>query len=153
MNSADFISLAIKLSNSRQEAELRTAVGRAYFGAFHVVRELLEICGIRFPSKELFGADVHRTIRFCLASAGNADAAAAANKLNILRQQRNFADYDLESVRFAPANTQNVKADIRLAIELLDALQRCRTEETFAQLRDELRAYAGDVLRLPVREE
>jgi hypothetical protein len=55
MNSADFISLAIKLSNSQQEVELRTAVSRAFYGAFHSVRELLEECGIAFPARELLG--------------------------------------------------------------------------------------------------
>ncbi|HEX7380161.1 MAG TPA: hypothetical protein VF278_23775, partial [Pirellulales bacterium] len=74
MSPNDFVSLAVKLSNSAHEAELRTAVSRAYYGAFHSARDLLEDCGISFPPKELLGADVHRKIRFCLESADNGDA-------------------------------------------------------------------------------
>lgn len=47
MNPASFISLAVKLSNGRQEAELRTPVSRADYGAFHSARELLEDCYAR----------------------------------------------------------------------------------------------------------
>lgn len=46
MDPAEFISLALRLSTSHREADLRTAVSRAYYGAFHLVRELLEDCGV-----------------------------------------------------------------------------------------------------------
>lgn len=153
MNSADFVSLAVKLSNGRQEAELRTAVSRAYYGAFHSARELLEECGVSFPAKELFGADVHRKLRFCLANAENADAALISNRLNYLRRRRNTADYDLKTDRFALAHDKNVRASIMTAIEIVDALQRCRTADTFSQFRKLVRRYARDVLRLPVSDE
>ena len=89
---ADFISLAVKLSNSDQESSLRTAVRRAYYGVFHSARRLLEECGIGFPRSELFGADIHRKVRFCFANAGNESAKLVANRLSSLREQRNDAD-------------------------------------------------------------
>jgi uncharacterized protein (UPF0332 family) len=153
MNPADFISLAIKLSNSQQEAELRTAVGRAYYGAFHAARELLEECDIGFPPKELFGADIHRKVQYCLANAGNANADAVATRLHILRRQRNAADYDLKIDSFSGSRTKQVTSNTQRAIEIVDALQHCRTGEAFQQFRDNVRAYARDVLRLPVRQE
>ena len=153
MNPSDFISLAVKLSYSRQEAELRTAVSRAYYGAFHVAREALEDCGICFPGKELFGADIHRKVRFCCASAGDMDASMAANKLDILRGERNYADYNLRTKKFSYTKVKNVKAVVQRAIEIVDDLQRCRTGAAFDQFRSKVRAYARDVLRLPVRDE
>ena len=153
MNPTDFVSVAVKLSNSRLEAELRTAVSRAYYGAFHEARELLEECGIGFPQKELFGADVHTKVRYCLANADDIDAAVAANKLNDLRSQRNYADYDLKTERFSPSHAKNVTARIQMAIEIIDALRRCRSEPTFAQFQKKVRIYARDVLRLPVLEK
>lgn len=153
MNPADFISLAVKLSNSRQEADLRTAVGRAYYGAFHSVRELLEESAIDFPPKELFGADIHRKVRFCLAHAGNPDAALIATNLDALRRHRNHADYDLKSDLYSLANFRNVKTCVQLCIGIVDALQGCRTDEAFDQFRETVRTYARDVLRLPVREQ
>jgi uncharacterized protein (UPF0332 family) len=153
MDPTDFISLAVKLSNSRQEAELRTAVSRAYYGALHAARELLEQCGVGFPPKELFGADVHRKVRFCLANANDADAALFANKLSDLRSQRNNADYDLKTERFSLAHAKNVSARTQLAIEIVDALQRCQSEPRFGGFQEKVRAYARDVLRLPVQHE
>lgn len=153
MNPADFISLALKLSNSQQESELRTAVSRAYYGAFHSARELIEGCGIRFPRAELFGADIHRKVRFCLAHADNDDAALVVNRLSSLREQRNHADYDLTSDRFSVANSRNVKTTVRIAVEILDAIQRCRSEAAFPALRERVRAYARDILRLPLVAE
>lgn len=153
MNSADFISLATKLSNSRQEVELRTAVSRAYYGAFHSVRELLEECGIAFPPKDLLGADIHRKVRFCLANSGNADAMLVAGKLDIMRQQRNLADYDLTTESFSLSNAKNVRACVQRTVQIVDALQRCRGEPTFVQFRETVCAYARDVLRLPVHGE
>lgn len=150
MNPADFISLAIKLSNSQQEAELRTAVSRAYYGAFHAARELLEECGIRFPPKQLFGADVHRKVRYCLANANNKDSMLAADRLHSLRWKRNGADYDLKTVDFSVSNLKNVIACRQLAIEIADALQRCRSVQALPDFRQKARAYARDVLRLPV---
>ncbi len=41
MDACDFISLAIRLSNSDQEADLRTAVGRACYASFHLAKQLV----------------------------------------------------------------------------------------------------------------
>ncbi|HVA51338.1 MAG TPA: hypothetical protein VNH11_33660 [Pirellulales bacterium] len=153
MDPADFISLALMLSNSHQESELRTAVGRAYYGAFHCARELLGECGIRFPRSELLGADIHRKVRFCLSQADNEDAGLVVNRLSSLREQRNDADYDLKTRRFTVQNAANVKATVRIALEIVDALQRCRAETALSALRDQVRAHAHDVLRLPQEGE
>lgn len=153
MNPADFIALAVKLSNSQQEVDLRTAVSRAYYGAFHSARELLEECGIGFPAKEAFGAAIHTKVRYCLANAGNTDARKATNKLGALRSQRNSADYDLKSDHFSVSHGNAVKVNVRIAIEIVDALQRCRGEIALPDFREKVRAYARDVLRLPVQGE
>lgn len=150
MNPREFISLAVKLSNCRQEAELRTAVGRAYYGAFHAAREVLEECGVCFPPKELFGADIHRKVQFCLANAGDPDAALVAKKLNTLRRQRNQADYDLKTERFSLSNVKNVRSCVQMAIEIVDALEQSRSAQGFGPVREKVRTYARDVLRLPL---
>lgn len=152
MNPTDIISLAVKLSNSGQEAELRTAVSRAYYGAFHAARELLEESGVCFPSRELFGAQIHTKVRYCLANADDNDAALIASKLSDLRSQRNYADYDLKTDRFSVPRAKNVAECTQLAIEISDALRRCRREPKFGQFRDKVRTYARDVLRLPVED-
>jgi hypothetical protein len=150
MDPQDFISLAIRLSNGPIEADLRSAVSRAYYGAFHVARQFLQDCGLRLLRKELDAAEVHRKVRYCLSAARNADATFAANRLKSLRERRNIADYDLHSTDFSrPAE---IKLFVRAAIQIADALQRCRAEPTFAETRDEIRTYARDVLRLTVTD-
>lgn len=100
MDPREFISLAIRLSSSSRESDLRSAISRAYYGAYHVAGELLEGCGIVFSGKELYGADVHRKVRFCLRESGNHDAAKAGEKLGSLRDERNQADYALKLRKF-----------------------------------------------------
>lgn len=58
MGGRDFLDLAVRLSEGRSEAELRTAVSRAYYAAFHVAKELLEDAGIALPNT----AEAHRNV-------------------------------------------------------------------------------------------
>jgi uncharacterized protein (UPF0332 family) len=146
MDPADFISLAIRLSNSHNEADLRTAVSRAYYGAFHVAREFLEDCGVYLSGKELFKVEAHQKVRFCLGESRNEDAVMVGKKLGSLRDRRNEADYELKLTTFS--NPANVAIEVRIARELVDAVVRCRTEPTFSAIRESVRAYARDVLRI-----
>lgn len=146
---ADFLAVAIKLSNGRHEADLRSAVSRAYYGAFHFARELIEECGVKISRKQLYAADVHRKVRFCLDHSGSTLAVKAAEKLDSLRERRNAADYDLRSAEFTP---QRVALQLRASQEIIDALRNGRTEPGFSQLGVEIRKYARDVLRLQVEE-
>ncbi|HJT32787.1 MAG TPA: hypothetical protein VJ783_12160 [Pirellulales bacterium] len=150
MNPVDFIALAIKLSSSRNEADLRSAVSRAYYGAFHVARQFLGDCGVRFSAKELYAAEIHKKVRFCLGESGNADAHLAGDNLRTLRSQRNEADYNLESTDFLVRG--GVMVTVRLAPEIVDAFQRCRAEPAFSEARAKIRSYARDVLRIAVDE-
>jgi hypothetical protein len=69
-----------------------------------------------------------------------------------MRQQRNLADYDLRTQKFSLSHAKNVKTGVQRAIQIVDALERCRREPTFLQFREMVCAYARDVLRLPVQE-
>ncbi|HEX5447051.1 MAG TPA: hypothetical protein VFW87_24765 [Pirellulales bacterium] len=142
--------MALRLSNSRNEADLRTSVSRAYYGAFHVARQFLGDCGLHFPPKEMYAAEIHKKVRYCLDASGNGDTILAGDNLRTLRNQRNEADYNLGSVEFrSPAS---VVAAVRLAPEIIDAIARCRTEPAFSEARAKIRIYARDVLRIAVDE-
>lgn len=96
----EFVTTAIKLSNSRHEADLRSAVSRGYYGAFHFARQLIEDCGVKISRKQQYAADIHRKVRFCLRQSNNDAAKDAGDKLESLRDRRNEADYDLKSAKF-----------------------------------------------------
>lgn len=149
MDPREFISLAIRLSSSKREADLRSAVSRAYYGAFHVACELLEDCGIQLSERDLYGADVHRKVRFCLRESDNDAAGKAAEKLGSLRGERNEADYDLKSRTFDSAS---VAFQLRLTHEIVDAIDQCRRGPMAVEIREKIRAYARDVLRVPINE-
>lgn len=151
MEPAEFISVALRLATSHREADRRTAISRAYYGAFHVALRFVQNCGVYFAPKETYGAEIHRKVRYCLRESGNASAVDAGGSLLTLRNQRNAADYDLDSAIFG--NSANVLRTVLLAPEIVDALQRCRLEPAFSETRAKIRAYARDVLRATVRDE
>ncbi len=147
MNSADFLALAIRLSNSRNEAELRTSVSRSYYGAFHCVVELIEKCGVKLPE----AAEAHEKIRWCLDQASHPDAKLASDKLNSLRADRNEADYDLRSVRFQ--NSLNAQLLLRVAQDIANAIANCAAEPVYSDIRARIRKYARETLRFTVSDD
>lgn len=148
MDPVDFVSLAVRLSGSHNEAELRSAVSRSYYGAFRIAKTFLADCGIRWPRKESYAAEIHRKVRHCLSQSANVDAMLAGDQLWSLRDLRNQADYELESTMFKA--TANVATAVRIATEIVDSLQRCRSEPAFSEVRENIRKYARDVLRISI---
>lgn len=119
MDGGAFLSLALQLANGDTEARLRTSVSRAYYGAYHVARELVENCGVVVPKR-----DVHNKLQWCLEQVGQAIAdvelAKAGSKLGSLRTDRNRADYDLGD----PSFTRKINAlkAAKKAHEVTDAI-------------------------------
>ena len=82
-NPIEFIDLARELLRSSDgEARIRTAMGRAYYASFLIARGAV---GINEKTP-----DVHRRVVSALYQRNP----VIANKLHLLRRQRNFADYD-----------------------------------------------------------
>lgn len=148
MDPLDFISVALRLANSKCEADRRTAVSRAYYGAFHIARRFLVKSGLCFSQKETYGAEIHRKVQYCLAESGNGEAVKASSHLQLLRERRNEADYDLESAEFD--TTASALALVRVATQIVDIIQRCQSEPSASEIRAKIRAYARDVLRMTV---
>jgi uncharacterized protein (UPF0332 family) len=150
MDPRDFISLALRLTTSQNKADLRSAVSRAYYGAFHVARQLLIDVGLRWPRKESYAAEIHVKVRHCLSQSANLDAMFAGDQLWSLRDLRNQADYELDSIKFK--SSAQVVPLVRVAMEIVDTLDRCRAEPAFSEVRDRIRRYARDVPRITVAE-
>lgn len=148
MDARDFISSAIRLSNSQHEADLRSAVSRAYYGAFHIAHQFLTASRLQWPRNQSYAAEIHVKVRHCLSQSGNAEAIRAGELLRSLRDLRNEADYNLDSTKFRVAG--RVATVIGQAIQVVDAIGRCRSEPAFSEMRAKIRGYARDVLRMPV---
>lgn len=92
MTGKDFIEFAAQLSASDSAAACRSCISRAYYGAFHVAREILDQdCGVVLPAN----AECHVKLQQLLECSGYAPWREAGRKLNTLRSMRNKADYDL----------------------------------------------------------
>jgi uncharacterized protein (UPF0332 family) len=93
MEPHDFHRLAAQLANSTQAAELRTAISRAYYAAYHVSAALLEAMGFR-PSR---GPAGHGDVRNRLSNSGDLEIMRVGNQLGQLHSQRIAADYHLHN--------------------------------------------------------
>lgn len=139
----DFLSLAVKLSNSSGEAEKRSAVSRAYYGLFHCARLLLEDCGVPMPET----AEAHVKIGWCLQRCLNESVADAGGKLSTYRTTRNDADYKLSDKRFADGKF--IQVQIGIAKRIFTSLQSAAGD--MATIRPAVRKYAKDDLKMIVR--
>jgi hypothetical protein len=146
MNAEEFLDLAVKLSGRPTEAERRTAVSRAYYGAFHVALALVsDKCGVTLPIDE-----AHKKICFCLKGSKHALAEAAGRQLDSLRTARRIADYELTNPQ--PANARWASIQIGLMQQAVDNLAACSRPSAVDEVAAGVRRYARDVLRLIVRD-
>jgi hypothetical protein len=145
MNPDEFLTLAIRLSNSNGEAEKRTAVSRAYYGSFHAARLFVTSCGVKCPES----AEAHDKIAKCLQHCGDPSAETAGRELDSLRSTRNRADYRLNSEQFRDA------AFIRLQLERAQRIHSAilNAYGIIETIRGPLREYASDILGLPLSSD
>ena len=147
MTGNDFIVLAEKLAGVGGFAECRSAVSRAYYGAFHSALDLLASAGIFFPP----GPESHQKLRFCLLESGVLQAIEAGEKLESLRRERNRADYDLRQTR--SEKVEFARRQVIIAAEITVCAGQCGDEPAWAQFRPSVRAYAEKVLRMTLVDD
>src|SRR5262245_53651972 len=129
MTGRDFLPLGESLAHEASEAAWRTSVGRAYYAAFHVARELFEDLGFAVPKADR--AHGYLWLRLC--NCGEPTVEKVGWDLKDLRGERNFADYDLK--RILPAiHAQDAVIDAKQIIQALDdaAREPIRTQITDA---------------------
>lgn len=134
-----FLDLAQQLAVGTTEAEWRTAVSRAYYGAFHEARRLLRGLGFVVPRAER--AHAHLWLRLSNCSVAQIELAGA--DLNRLRRERNTADYDVERTLHRIDAALHVQNARRLA----QALDAAHVEPTRTRITDAMKIYERDVLK------
>ena len=94
MDPKDFLELADELAHQQaREVDLRSAVSRAYYGAFNYLRSALAAQGVRFEGS----TGDHQKLSYYFFNCGDNDLSMLGSSLNNLRTARNQADYDLDS--------------------------------------------------------
>lgn len=138
MNGRDFLPLARKLAADPSEAAWRSALSRAYYAAFHVARELLESMGFAVPKADA----AHKHMAWRLGNCGDAQVEDVGQKLDILRGERNSADYDMRHPMPQNLAQQRIKM-VEQILRTLDAIG----EPTRTQITDAVKIYERDVLK------
>ena len=138
MNGQNFIEIAGMLAANQlgdSAARNRTAISRAYYGAFHRVIEFLASFNVTVPSNH----QSHHIAYQKLFQTRIPSAQEAADLLNDLRGERNTADYDLD--RPAPEKTANAMLSVESAHDLCACLEECLNEPIRSEL---IRAFSAD---------
>jgi hypothetical protein len=139
MDGRAFLKFARELVDSTDEERRRSSISRAYYGAYHVAREVVQSCGVIVPKR-----DVHNKLQWCLQQVGeksaNKDLAKAGGKLGDLRTERNKADYDLDDRQIAkPANC--LKA-VKRAEQIVDVLAALTAQMQDSSVRTHILSFA-----------
>jgi uncharacterized protein (UPF0332 family) len=135
----DLMALAERWVQQPTEAEWRAALSRAYYAAFHEARALLRSLGFRVPR----GDRAHAYLWMRLLNAGDPQVQATGSDLNILRNQRNRADYDIDQA--FPQHEAVVQ--IRTARAIIQTLVSCTADPLRTQITDAMRVYERDILK------
>lgn len=109
-NWKEYVRLAEFLHKQGSEECLRSAISRAYYGVFGIVRNLKGLKETR--------ADIHSMVINSFKNSYKKDEKFVGKLLDDLRRQRNIADYDEEKV----ISFEDSKRCILKAKEILDKL-------------------------------
>lgn len=137
MDAADFMNLAGKLAAAANagEATYRTAVSRAYYGAFHLALTFLAELGFTAPRT----ANVHVFVQHHLNGSGQPTACRAASLLSDLHAARNRADYQLGNPTAAAQSI--AKLCVATAYEVQSELLACRQSPIREQVQAGVASY------------
>lgn len=133
MTENDFISPAGRLATSNDEATLRTAVSRSYYGAFHLAIAFLADLGCPVSTND-HAEPVRR-----LSSSGNEHARKAARMLSDLQNARILADYRLVDRRSSMPDY--ARYHVELAHRVRNELEKCVGEEVRAAMKAAIEEY------------
>lgn len=132
-----FIQLAGKLAATAaaDEATGRSAVSRAYYGAFHLALAFLRELAISVPAN----AYAHAAVQRYLIASGQSDVQQAGMSLASLHSDRIRADYRLDDPRFEDVRFAKLK--VALAHEVRSALEKCLRDENKPLIKAGIVAY------------
>ncbi|MGA2678046.1 MAG: hypothetical protein ABSF37_01955 [Sedimentisphaerales bacterium] len=114
-----FLDLAENLKDGKNEASWRTSVSRSYYALFNLAAQFVKP---NFPdifAKSRYAKD-HDTIYKYLYNCGVEDVELLAGDMHDLRDERNAADYDVESNTFGNKHADAMYKKASRAIQKLE---------------------------------
>jgi len=135
----DLLDLAERWIVAPTEAEWRSAISRAYYAAFHDGRSLMRELGFQVPR----GDPSHAYLWLRLSNSGEPQVIGAGRELNMLRRDRNFADYDIDRDLDLPV----AQSQMRAARRIISVFAAARVEPIRTLFTDAMKVYERDVLK------
>lgn len=132
----DFRRLAARLVQRQCDAaEARTAISRAYYAAFLVVKGLLDP-SFRFEKT----AECHAQIQMVLVNCDSEDARRISRKLDDLRSIRNRADYD--TVDASVNQLANARLEVTKSTRLIQEAKALLSASDAQQWIEQMKSWA-----------
>lgn len=132
MRGEEFVEIAGKIASlDLGSAGARTAVSRAYYGAFHLAQQMIvELTGIHLKS-----GSAHGIVPQCLQESNEQDAVQAGRLLSDLHSERVKADYRLDdpAAETAAYARRNVERAVEIQSRIDSFRQRCLSDATATQ--------------------
>jgi len=141
MNGGEFISFAGKLAmqTSHGPAGYRSAVSRAYYGAFHIARAYLNAFQFHCHS----GSNEHQWVQHHFQNCTTQTARDIGQSLANLHESRKVADYKLDKV--AADRQSNAESCVLRADGIRDNIKECSNPALIATIKAEMVAYRQKV--------
>lgn len=131
MDPLDFLRVANTLKDSAEEAELRTAVGRAYYAVFNHIRSYLASKNVRFENYR-----IHERLPMSIRNSGGEVAREVGSKFGELRDDRHESDYTMDKAEYE-INTETCGMLVCKANQTIKDFDSCKCDE----LVDGVKAY------------
>jgi uncharacterized protein (UPF0332 family) len=136
MDAKDFITFAGQLAVQRNPtaSQCRSAVSRAYYGAFHITAEFLADLGHSCP--------IHNAHHWVVEMLGNCEVAEAveiSGLLDNLRISRREADYELRKLE--SESPSNAVLRVERAKDIQSRVGHCQKPEISARIKDGVAAH------------
>jgi len=136
MNGSNYIDFAAKIAVTYSDAaSCRSAISRAYCGAFHVARAFLSQLDSRPPRN----ANVHAFIQHRLANCGHASITEVGKLLAGLHRDRLYADYNL--MKAEVEELEYAKSRVAAARTIESSIEACDTDEIRQQIKAGIDEY------------
>ena len=136
MTGNDFIAVAGKIAATYSDpASCRTAISRAYYGAFHLAKTFLAEIAFEPPRN----ANTHVFIQHRLAGSGQPEAVKVASLLGDLHEDRLHADYNLDNKQIE--TVARARASVERAMRIQTALVECSNTESKAVVKAGIEGY------------
>ena len=135
MDPKDFLRVANDLAQSDEAAELRSAVSRAYYAAFHVARKLLIDMGFEISK----GPGAHGDVYKYLGNAANSTVVHAGSNIGDLKGWRNQADYELDLAKHE--NSGEVQKIVDITKQIIEDLEQCCNGSSRDQIKSAISSY------------